>query len=77
MVHGFSTTNVPGFWEIAFGLGIIYGGAFIWNLNHGGLIYAITTIATSLYGLLLAVIVLCIMIAKVYHVISPYSTLIE
>jgi hypothetical protein len=77
MARGFSITSVPGFWEIAFGLGVIYGGSFIWNLNHGGLIYAFETTATSLYGVLFAVILISIIIAKLYHVLSPYRVFIE
>ena len=77
MTRGFSITSVPGFWEIAFGLAVVYGGAFIWELNHGGIIYAITTMATSLYGVVLATILIGIMIVKLYPIISHYRMFIE
>jgi len=77
MVRGYSITSDPDFQWVVFVLVILYGGAFIWNLNHGGIIYAITSMATSLYGLVLAVVVIGIMVVKVYHVLSPYRMFIE
>jgi len=77
VVRGFSITSVPGFWEIAFVLGVLYGGSFIWNLNHGGFIYAIITTATSLYGLAFATIVVGIIFVQVYHFVAQYRIFIE
>jgi len=77
MTRGYSITGDPDFQWIVFVLMLLYGGSFIWNLNHGGLIYAITTMATSLYGVFIAVILICIMIVKLYPVMSHYRMLIE
>ncbi|WP_394698799.1 hypothetical protein [uncultured Methanoregula sp.] len=77
MVRGFSMTNVSGFWEIAFGLGILLVGSFIWNLNHGGVVNAIISLSTSLFGIVIDIVIIGIIFVKVYHFVYPYRMFIE
>jgi len=72
-----SITSDLRFQYIAFVLGVLYFGAFVWNLNHGGIIHAIMTVSLSIYGLAITIIFLSIVVVKVYHIVYPYRMFIE